>query len=171
MSDNIPFDIQMQIIKKIHDVMSLIQFRSISKQWKSFVDSSEFINWYDARNTQPHSFILSYKVHYGKDDVKYIRLAEDGNNESFMVQKQELAPSVVSPLIKQFSTTRFVVVLRLYGHYIFSQSWMSFKIEKTAVFCTTDGKCYCFGFQLSSILFLPFQVFSHRVFLGEDFNE
>nr|GEZ05572.1 hypothetical protein [Tanacetum cinerariifolium] len=34
------------------------------------------------------------------------------------------------------------LVLRLYGYYIFSQSWMSFKIEKTVVFCTTADKCY-----------------------------
>ncbi|GJV45757.1 hypothetical protein Tco_1430293 [Tanacetum coccineum] len=47
----------------------------------------------------------------------------------------------------------------------------SFKIKMAIEFCTTDGKCYCFGFQLSSILFFPCQVFSHGVFLGKVFNE
>nr|GEV47983.1 hypothetical protein [Tanacetum cinerariifolium] len=43
MSDNIPFEIQMEIIKKVLAVKSLIRFRSVSKPWKSFINSSEFI--------------------------------------------------------------------------------------------------------------------------------
>ncbi|GKC87324.1 reverse transcriptase domain-containing protein [Tanacetum coccineum] len=69
------------------------------------INNNNYSNLY-TRNTQPHSFILSYKVRYGEDDVKYIRLVEDDNN--FKVQKQEFAPSVVSPLIKHLSATRFV---------------------------------------------------------------
>nr|GEY60832.1 hypothetical protein [Tanacetum cinerariifolium] len=34
---------------------------SVSKQWKSFVDSSEFIACYGARRSQPHHLLLSYK--------------------------------------------------------------------------------------------------------------
>ncbi|MFS8020210.1 putative F-box domain-containing protein [Helianthus anomalus] len=48
MSDNIPFEIQVEIIKKLR-VKSLIQFRSVSKAWKSLIDSSDFITHY---NTQ-----------------------------------------------------------------------------------------------------------------------
>ncbi|GKA92062.1 probable galacturonosyltransferase 7 isoform X2 [Tanacetum coccineum] len=105
MSDYIPFDIQMKIIKNVYDVKPLIRFRSVSKPWKSFIDSYEFINWYDARNTHPHSFLLSYKFWSGADDVKHIRLVED---DTFKVQIQELAPPVVSPLIKQFSIIQYV---------------------------------------------------------------
>ncbi|GKA65904.1 probable galacturonosyltransferase 7 isoform X2 [Tanacetum coccineum] len=43
MSDNIPFDIQMEIVKKVSNVKSLIQFRLVSKSWKSFIESSDFI--------------------------------------------------------------------------------------------------------------------------------
>ncbi|GJS20103.1 probable galacturonosyltransferase 7 isoform X2 [Tanacetum coccineum] len=43
MSDNIPFEIQMEIIKKVPDVGSLIRFRSVSKPWKSFIDSPQCI--------------------------------------------------------------------------------------------------------------------------------
>ncbi|GJU24505.1 putative RNA-directed DNA polymerase, eukaryota, reverse transcriptase zinc-binding domain protein [Tanacetum coccineum] len=60
MSDNIPFEIQMEIIKMVSNVKSLIQFRSVSKPWKSFIDSSEFIIGYGASHTQTHSFILRY---------------------------------------------------------------------------------------------------------------
>ncbi|KAF5797326.1 putative F-box domain-containing protein [Helianthus annuus] len=43
MSANIPFEIQEEIIKRVLPVKSLIQFRSVSKQWKSLIDSPEFI--------------------------------------------------------------------------------------------------------------------------------
>ncbi|GKC89009.1 probable LRR receptor-like serine/threonine-protein kinase isoform X2, partial [Tanacetum coccineum] len=78
MSDNIPFDIQMEIIKKVSSVKSLIQFRSVSKPWKSFIDSSEFIKGYGARHTYPHSHILSYisdALYEGES--KYICLVDD----------------------------------------------------------------------------------------------
>ncbi|GJW60406.1 ribonuclease H-like domain-containing protein, partial [Tanacetum coccineum] len=43
MSDNIPFDIQTEIIKRA-PVKSVIRFRTVSKSWKSLIDSSEFQN-------------------------------------------------------------------------------------------------------------------------------
>ncbi|GKB64254.1 probable LRR receptor-like serine/threonine-protein kinase isoform X2 [Tanacetum coccineum] len=87
MSDNIPFEIQMEIIEKVYDVKSLIRFRSVSKAWKSFIDSSEFIKGYGARNTQPHSHILSYKSGCFLDEAKYICLVDDDNNETFKADK------------------------------------------------------------------------------------
>ncbi|MFS7988026.1 putative F-box domain-containing protein [Helianthus anomalus] len=42
MSDNVPFELQVEIIKRV-PVKSLVQFRSVSKQWKSLIDSSESI--------------------------------------------------------------------------------------------------------------------------------
>ncbi|GJZ76235.1 probable galacturonosyltransferase 7 isoform X2 [Tanacetum coccineum] len=88
MSDNIPIEIQMEIIEKVYDVKSLIRFRSVSKAWKSFIDSSEFIKGYGARNTQPHSHILSYKSDCFLDEAKYICLVDD-DNETFKVQQQD----------------------------------------------------------------------------------
>ncbi|KAI3725483.1 hypothetical protein L1987_65271 [Smallanthus sonchifolius] len=45
MSDYLPFEIQVDIIKRL-PVKSLIQFRSVSKAWKSLIDSSQFIAHY-----------------------------------------------------------------------------------------------------------------------------
>ncbi|GJX39224.1 probable galacturonosyltransferase 7 isoform X2 [Tanacetum coccineum] len=119
MSDNIPFELQMEIIEKVSHVKSLIRFRSVSKQWKSFIDSPDFIKGYGARHTEPHSRILSYLFNYIADEVKYFRLVDDDYTNSIKVQ-QELAPAVVSPLIKQFSITQFVGashgLVCLYGH-------------------------------------------------------
>ncbi|GJZ59864.1 probable galacturonosyltransferase 7 isoform X2 [Tanacetum coccineum] len=127
MSDNIPFEIQMEIIKMVSDVKSLVQFRSVSKPWKSFIDSSDFIKGYGARHTQPHSFILSYKYYILMDEVKYICLVDD-NIETFKVKQQELAPFVVSPLLKQYCVHKVVGVchglLCLYGFHNGYKKWM-----------------------------------------------
>lgn len=98
----------MEIIKKVYDVKSLIRFRSVSKPWKSFIDSSDFIKGYGARHTQPYSHILRYRVDPVWDKKRYIRLVEDDKNETFKVQQQELAPSVVSPLLKQYHVSYFI---------------------------------------------------------------
>ncbi|GJY91957.1 probable LRR receptor-like serine/threonine-protein kinase isoform X2 [Tanacetum coccineum] len=103
MSDNIPFEIQMEIIKKVSNVKSLVQFRSVSKQWKSFIDSSHFIKGYGARHTQPHSRILRCKSGL-ENTSKYIHLVDD-DIETFKVQQKEFA---VSPLLKQYPAS-FVV--------------------------------------------------------------
>ncbi|GJV65095.1 probable galacturonosyltransferase 7 isoform X2 [Tanacetum coccineum] len=109
MSDNIPFHIQMEIIKKVSNVKSLIRFRPVSKPWKSFIDSSEFIKGYDARHTHPHSLILSYKPGIqDQDELRHICFVDD-DIETFMVQKQELALVViVSSLLKQYHVSKAV---------------------------------------------------------------
>ncbi|GJW41814.1 putative F-box protein [Tanacetum coccineum] len=86
MSDNIPFKIQTEIIKRVPDVKSLIGLRSVSKQWKSLIDSSQFIAGYGARKTQPHSLFLRYQQDF---KLKYISV----DNDTFKVQ-QDLAPNV-----------------------------------------------------------------------------
>ncbi|GKA76497.1 probable galacturonosyltransferase 7 isoform X2 [Tanacetum coccineum] len=101
MSDNIPFEIQMEIMKWL-PVKPLIQFRSVSKLWKSVIDSSDFINGYGARHTQPHSLILRYSADYSPDVLSYIRLVDDDIKTFKVKQQQEFAPFVVSPLLKQF---------------------------------------------------------------------
>ncbi|KAK1413556.1 hypothetical protein QVD17_35331 [Tagetes erecta] len=55
MSDNIPFEIQIEIIKKL-PIKSLIQFRSVSKSWRSLIDSSDFIHHY---RTHTHHLLVS----------------------------------------------------------------------------------------------------------------
>ncbi|KAM0045032.1 putative F-box domain-containing protein [Helianthus debilis subsp. tardiflorus] len=62
MSDNIPFELQAEIIKRVVPVKSLIRFRSVSKQWKSLIDSSEFITHHTLNNnkTQPQHLLVRY---------------------------------------------------------------------------------------------------------------
>ncbi|KAI3725487.1 hypothetical protein L1987_65275 [Smallanthus sonchifolius] len=48
MSDNIPFEIHEDIVKML-TVRSLIQFQSVSKAWKSLIDSSRFIAQYSTQ--------------------------------------------------------------------------------------------------------------------------
>ncbi|GJR52459.1 putative pentatricopeptide repeat-containing protein [Tanacetum coccineum] len=57
MSDLIPFDIQSEIMKRL-PVKSLIQFRSVSKKWKSFIDSPKFIKNYHITHTNPQHHLL-----------------------------------------------------------------------------------------------------------------
>ncbi|GJV59737.1 retrovirus-related pol polyprotein from transposon TNT 1-94, partial [Tanacetum coccineum] len=59
---------------------------------------SEFIKGYGARHTQPLSHSLSLLS--ASENRRFICLVED-DNETFKVQQQELAPFVVSPLLKQ----------------------------------------------------------------------
>nr|GEX92585.1 hypothetical protein [Tanacetum cinerariifolium] len=113
MSDNIPFDMQMEIIKRVSDVKSLIRFRSVLKQWKSFVDSSEFIACYGARRSQPHHLLLRYKE---ANEVKYVSFLDDF---TFPQQQQDFAPNVpllLSNLNIQKKSVRIVVpcVLKYY---------------------------------------------------------
>lgn len=87
MSDYIPFEIQVQIIKRL-PVKSLLQFRSVSKQWKSLIDSSEFIAGYRFRQTHPQRLLLWYK---DPVDLKqnYVSFLDD---DAFA--QQDLAPTV-----------------------------------------------------------------------------
>ncbi|XP_076955920.1 putative F-box protein At5g62060 [Bidens hawaiensis] len=52
MSDYLPFEIQDKIMKML-PVKSLIQFQSVSKTWKSWIDSSSFVETYNHQQT-PH---------------------------------------------------------------------------------------------------------------------
>ncbi|KAF5762783.1 putative F-box domain-containing protein [Helianthus annuus] len=58
MSDNVPFEIQEEIIKRL-PVKSLIRFRSVSKSWKSLIDSSDFITHY--RSQRQHLLVYNYQ--------------------------------------------------------------------------------------------------------------
>ncbi|GKC84133.1 putative F-box domain-containing protein, partial [Tanacetum coccineum] len=101
MSDNIPpYEIQLEIIKRVSDVKSLIRLRSVSKPWKSFIDSSEFIAGYGVRDTQPHRLLLSYKTAGDPRKLNYVSFADD--DVSFPQQQQQLdfAPNVPL-LVKQ----------------------------------------------------------------------
>ncbi|GKA54514.1 F-box domain containing protein [Tanacetum coccineum] len=60
MSDNIPFDIQINIMNRL-PVKSLLQFCTVSKQWKFSIDNSNFIHNYGFRERNTCCFNLTYK--------------------------------------------------------------------------------------------------------------
>ena len=61
MSDNIPFDIQVDIMNRL-PVKSLMKFRSVSKSWKAAIDCNDFIRRYGFHEVDTSSFILTYKL-------------------------------------------------------------------------------------------------------------
>ncbi|GKB76201.1 chitin elicitor receptor kinase [Tanacetum coccineum] len=89
MSDHIPFEIQSEIIKRL-PVKSVVQCRSVSKQWKSLIDSPKFIKSYHSCKT--HLFV-KYKL---ANDLKYVSFADD---DTFPNHKSSLTiPQPVSQL-------------------------------------------------------------------------
>ncbi|GKC60788.1 F-box domain containing protein [Tanacetum coccineum] len=59
MSDNILFDIQIYIIKRL-PVKSILRFRTISKEWKSCIDLINFQKTYGIRSSNDYCMILRY---------------------------------------------------------------------------------------------------------------
>nr|GEY94845.1 hypothetical protein [Tanacetum cinerariifolium] len=95
MSDNIPYEIQLEIIKKVPEFKSLIRFRSVSKQWMSFIDSPEFIAFYGVRQSQPHRLLLRYEEIIR--EFKHISFVDD---VTFPQQRLDFSPNVPD-LVKQ----------------------------------------------------------------------
>ncbi|CAH1435524.1 unnamed protein product [Lactuca virosa] len=57
MSDYLPFELQVQIIKRL-PVKPVLQFRSVSKRWKALIDSSEFIAAHSVGHTQLNRLLV-----------------------------------------------------------------------------------------------------------------
>ncbi|KAI3725470.1 hypothetical protein L1987_65258 [Smallanthus sonchifolius] len=93
MSDHIPFEIQAEIMKRL-PVRSLIQFRSVSKAWKSHIDSSDFIAHYSSQ--QKHLL-----VRYGDSiEQKYVSIVDD---DTFPQHKVSLT---IPPSVKMLKYSR-----------------------------------------------------------------
>ncbi|KAK1426194.1 hypothetical protein QVD17_14863 [Tagetes erecta] len=101
MSDNIPpIEIQMEIMKQL-PVKSLIQFRSVSKTWKSVIDSSDFIAAH--HHHTHHHRLLVYCDRRFDDDPKYVSFAD---NHSFPQHKV----SVTIPLmVDKLKYRRYII--------------------------------------------------------------
>ncbi|GKD32594.1 putative F-box domain-containing protein [Tanacetum coccineum] len=98
--NNIPFDIQTEIMQRL-PVKSLVRFQLVSKQWKSLIDSPEFItNHCRAIDThyQHHLFVLQapdrdYTYHY---TFKYLSIID---NDVYPDQKSSYT---IPPLLRSF---------------------------------------------------------------------
>ncbi|XP_021971980.1 putative F-box protein At1g32420 [Helianthus annuus] len=90
MSDNIPIEIQVEIIKRV-PAKSLIRFRSVSKQWMSLIDSPEFITYHRVNQTQqPHHLLV---MHCEEDmKFKYVSIVDDDDHK--------FSPTVTTPTVK-----------------------------------------------------------------------
>ena len=85
MSDNIPFEVQSEIIKRL-PVKSVIQCRSVSKLWKSFIDSPKFINDHNQihHTRSQHHLFVRCKLGYVKKHISVI------DNDTFPQKKFHL---------------------------------------------------------------------------------
>ncbi|XP_071728413.1 uncharacterized protein [Rutidosis leptorrhynchoides] len=73
----IPFHVQEDIIKML-PVKSLLRCRSVSKSWKSLIDSSEFVAHTLTRQTnQQHHFMLWYEDVVDIDEIRYVSVVDD----------------------------------------------------------------------------------------------
>nr|XP_043631145.1 putative F-box protein At1g47790 [Erigeron canadensis] len=77
MSDHIPLELQAEIIKRV-PLKSLLQFRSVSKEWKSVIDSPDFGDDYCLRQSQPRRLLIRYTdITSILNDYKYVWVADD----------------------------------------------------------------------------------------------
>ncbi|KAM0030922.1 putative F-box domain-containing protein [Helianthus debilis subsp. tardiflorus] len=118
MSDNIPLEIQAEIIMRI-PVKSLLQFRSVSKAWKSLIDSSDFINRYSSQ--QQHLLVRLRFVKYDHlenfrfSKTKYVTIVDD---VTFPHQRVSLThPAFVNMLLSHRIIGNSHGLLCLYGCY------------------------------------------------------
>ncbi|GJY54440.1 F-box domain containing protein, partial [Tanacetum coccineum] len=106
MSDHIPLEIQSEIIRRL-PVKSVVQFRSVSKLWKSLIDNPKFITSYHSCKT--HLFV-KYRL---ANEVKYVSIVDD---HTFPNQKSSLTvPKPVSQLGYISTLTSVNGLLCFYG--------------------------------------------------------
>nr|GEV63940.1 hypothetical protein [Tanacetum cinerariifolium] len=109
MSDYIPIEIQLEIMKKL-PVKSLVQFRSVSKQWKSFIDYPEFTKTYHINHPNPQHHLL---VGYTLDAVRtYTSIIDD---DTFPQQKFLITPPEPLNLLRHAKTVGSVDGLVCFG--------------------------------------------------------
>ena len=97
MSNYIPFVLQVKILKSLQ-VKSLIRFRSVSKEWKNKIDSSEFVTWY---NVSQQYFFVSY---LDLDDRK-LKFASIMDDDAFPQHKFSVSPPLS---VQTFGTHKIV---------------------------------------------------------------
>ncbi|KAJ0551533.1 putative F-box domain-containing protein [Helianthus annuus] len=122
MSDNITFDILVEILKRL-PTKSLIKFRTVSKTWKSLIDGADFIAHYTGQ--QVHLLLSCGDSDYDSDDSdfdsddsvqKYISIVDDN---TFPQQKVSLTiPRLVRLLQNPYIVGCSNGLLCLYGDHL-----------------------------------------------------
>ncbi|KAJ0451152.1 putative F-box domain-containing protein [Helianthus annuus] len=113
MSDHIPFDIQVEIIKRL-PIRSLIRVRSVSKVWKSVIESSDFIVDYTVHNhDQPQHLLIRYNNLYSEET--YVSIVDD---DTFPQNKVSIiVPPSVNLLWDSFVVGASHGLVCLFGYY------------------------------------------------------
>ncbi|XP_076882927.1 F-box protein CPR1-like [Bidens hawaiensis] len=86
MSDYIPFSVQAEIIKRL-PTKSLLQFRTLSKTWKSLIDSSKFVIDHAVNHNHQQHLLLCYRSQADPGKQKVVSIVDD---ETFPEQKCSL---------------------------------------------------------------------------------
>ncbi|XP_071688416.1 F-box protein At1g30790-like [Rutidosis leptorrhynchoides] len=77
MSDHVPFDIHIEIMKRL-PVKSLIRFSSVSKRWKSLINSSKFIADYTKLHSQRQHLLIKYMNHSSyPQQICFVSIVDD----------------------------------------------------------------------------------------------
>ncbi|GKC45626.1 putative F-box domain-containing protein [Tanacetum coccineum] len=116
MSDNIPIEIQSEIMKRL-PIKPLIQFRLVSKAWKSLIDSSMFINGHIQTQTQTKPQAHHVLIRYEIDDYRIcLSLRDDDSfpNDRF----NHTVPEFVNLLRNQVLLGSSHGVVCFYGSYL-----------------------------------------------------
>nr|XP_043615715.1 putative F-box protein At5g44220 [Erigeron canadensis] len=77
-SEKIPVDIVIDILKRL-PIMSLMKFMSLSKQWKSIIQSSPFVTDYNRSIQPPNNIFVGYEsekyvdIFNADDDLDYLQ--------------------------------------------------------------------------------------------------
>ncbi|CAI9270522.1 unnamed protein product [Lactuca saligna] len=128
MSDEIPFHIQELIIKRL-PIVSLLQFRAVSKTWKSLINNSNFIAAHSI--TESQHLLIRYEDKESDTVGKYLSFVDD---DIFPHQRfvHTLPRSI--KLLKNAN-----IVGSSFGIFCFHEFW-SFKVEKSVFLIGVCGR-------------------------------
>ncbi|KAI3496346.1 hypothetical protein L1887_38705 [Cichorium endivia] len=75
MSDHICFHIQEEIVKRL-SVKALIKFRSVSRAWRSLIDSADIVVAHSLRHAPPHHLLVKYRDRLQREEI-YVSIVDD----------------------------------------------------------------------------------------------